>query len=320
LGLAIFTLWNMRGYLKEVLRQAWRPGTGLDDSREAIPYRWALLGILFGSLAMIGFAVALGLSWPVAVVFFALYLLVVLTYTRLRAEAGLPWAFGPDMTPHQMIQAAAGTSNLSMQDMVGLAQFQWLDIDYRTVLMPHQLEGLKLATETRMSQRGLFGAILLATVVGALAAWVGDLSVYYHYGAGSAHLDSWRTSTGRIPWDILSNWTNNPTKIDWMRLEGVLAGFVIVGLLMAARTRFLWWPLHPVGYALAGTFTMPWLWCATLLGWLVKLLILRYGGRKTYHRLLPFFIGLILGDYVAGAFWALFGLATGAQVYKVLPI
>lgn len=45
---------------------------------------------------------------------------------------------------------------------------------------------------------------------------------------------------------------------------------------------------------------------------MIKLLIVRYGGMKTYRRLLPFFIGLILGDYVSGALWALFGAVTGA--------
>lgn len=322
LGLALLSLWSMRGYLKQVLRTAWQPGAAgsLDDRREPLPYRWALVGIVAGSAALVLFAIELGVSWHLALVFFLLYFLVVLTYTRIRAEAGLPWAFGPDMTPHQMITAAAGTSHLSMQDMVGLAQFQWMDIDYRTVLMPHQLEGMKLATEARMNQRHLVGAMLLATVLGALAAWMGVLTCYYHYGAASAHVDSWRTSTGRIPWDLLSGWVNAPTRVDWMRLQWVGIGFVVVGLLMAARARFLWWPFHPVGYALAGTFTMPWLWGATFLGWLIKLLIVRYGGMKTYRLLLPFFIGLILGDYISGALWALFGAITGAQVYRVLPI
>ena len=28
------------------------------------------------------------------------------------------------------------------------------------------------------------------------------------------------------------------------------------------RQRFIWWPFHPIGYAIAGTATMEWLWCA----------------------------------------------------------
>ena len=35
---------------------------------------------------------------------------------------------------------------------------------------------------------------------------------------------------------------------------------------------------------------------------------------------LPFFIGLILGDYVSGSLWAIIGCVSGAQMYKVVPI
>ena len=125
---------------------------------------------------------------------------------------------------------------------------------------------------------------------------------------------------GNSPWDLLDGWVNSPNKLDWPRLEGVGAGMLITGLLMLGRARLNWWPFHPVGYVLAGTFTMPWLWCPTLIGWLAKVCIIRYGGMKTHRRVLPFFIGLILGDYVAGGLWAIVGCAAGIQTYKVMPI
>jgi hypothetical protein len=321
LALALFSLWTMRGYLKSVLLTAWRPDQApLDDRNEPLTYRQALLGALAGFAALVVYAMLLGMSAWIALLFFALYFLVVITYTRLRAEAGLPWAFGPDMTPHQMITAAAGTQALSLNDMVALTQFQWLDLDYRCTIMPHQLEAMKIGSEARLNQRHLLRAVLLAMLIGVLASWVGVLAVYYHYGAATARVDGWRTSMGSTPWSLLDGWVNQPTKRDWPSLEGVAVGVVVTGLLVAGRTRFGWWPFHPVGYALAGTFTMPWLWCPTLLGWLLKTGITRYGGMRVHRQVLPFFIGLILGDYVAGALWALFGCATGAPTYKVMPI
>jgi hypothetical protein len=65
---------------------------------------------------------------------------------------------------------------------------------------------------------------------------------------------------------------------------------------------------------------MPWLWCATFVGWLIKWLVLRYGGMRLYRRAFPFFIGLILGDYVSGNLWALMGIALGQPTYRVIPI
>jgi hypothetical protein len=320
LGLALFGLWSMRHYLKEVVGIALRPGNGEADRDEPMPYRWALLGTLGGFCVLVVFAMLLGMAARFAVALFALWFLVVIAYTRIRAEAGLPWAFGPDMTPHQMIAAAQGTQTMPMESMVALTQFQWLDLDYRCTIMPHQIEAMKIATETRMNQRHLVGAILIATVAATIGSWIGVLAIYYKFGAATAHVDEWRTSMGSSPWYLLDGWVNSPQKPDWTRLAGVLAGFVIVGLLMVARTRILWWPFHPVGYVLAGTFTMPWLWCPTLLGWLIKASILRYGGLRTYRVLLPFFIGLILGDYISGSLWAVLGCATGIQTYKVMPI
>ncbi|HLY66986.1 MAG TPA: DUF6785 family protein, partial [Chloroflexota bacterium] len=242
LGLALLGLWSMRHYLKEVVSIALRPGNGDADEKpdrnEPMPYRWALLGTIGGFCSLVVFAMLLGMAARFAVALFALWFLIVIAYTRIRAEAGLPWAFGPDMTPHQMITAAAGTQNMPMDSMVSLTQFQWLDLDYRCTIMPHQLEAMKIATETRMNQRRLLGAILLATLVATIGSWIAVLAIYYKFGAATAHVDEWRTSMGSSPWNLLDGWVNSPQKPDWTRLQGVLLGFVVVGLLMVARTRF----------------------------------------------------------------------------------
>ena len=41
---------------------------------------------------------------------------------------------------------------------------------------------------------------------------------------------------------------------------------------------------------------------------------------KLYRSLMPYFIGLVLGDYIAGGLLALIGTVTGVQAYRVLPI
>lgn len=179
---------------------------------------------------------------------------------------------------------------------------------------------MKIATEARLNLRHLTGAIFLATLIGAPASWFAILTCYYHYGAATAHVNDWRTSMGSTPWHLLDGWMSQPSPAVHTRLVAVAVGICVTGLLMAARARFLWWPVHPIGYVLSGTFTLEWLWCALFVGWLVKSLILRYGGLTLYRQALPFFIGLILGDYVSGALWALYGCLTGIQTYRVAPI
>lgn len=45
--------------------------------------------------------------------------------------------------------------------------------------------------------------------------------------------------------------------------------------------------------------------------WLLKTLILKYGGIKIFDRLRPFFLGLILGQYSVATFWFVIDLITG---------
>ena len=49
--------------------------------------------------------------------------------------------------------------------------------------------------------------------------------------------------------------------------------------LLYLRQRFLWWPLHPIGFPIANTFTiMSHGWLAIFMAWMFKATILRYGG------------------------------------------
>ena len=49
----------------------------------------------------------------------------------------------------------------------------------------------------------------------------------------------------------------------------------------------------------------------------MKALIVRFGGMKAHNTGVPFFLGLILGDYVFGSIWALIGPLNGMQTYKI---
>jgi hypothetical protein len=83
-------------------------------------------------------------------------------------------------------------------------------------------------------------------------------------------------------------------------------GLIVTFLLSVMRTTFAWWPLNPIGYAvsLIGIY-IDWIWFAVFLGWLFKRLVIKYGGLKAYRQALPFFIGLVIGDYFIGALLAL---------------
>ena len=85
---------------------------------------------------------------------------------------------------------------------------------------------------------------------------------------------------------------------------------------MFMRTQFLWWTLHPAGYAVSSTYGMRDYWSIFVLVWLIKWLILKIGGLKLYQRLLPIFYGLIIGEFAVGGFRALFGIVFRKQTFN----
>jgi hypothetical protein len=94
-------------------------------------------------------------------------------------------------------------------------------------------------------------------------------------------------------------------------------GIGVVCLLSALRARLPWFPLHPVGYAMANTLAYGQTPAPFFIAWLVKSLVLRWGGMRLYRRSLPFFLGLILGDMANGAFYTLMAAFVHMNVYPV---
>jgi hypothetical protein len=57
------------------------------------------------------------------------------------------------------------------------------------------------------------------------------------------------------------------------------------------------------------------LWFPVLLGWAAKLVITRYGGATAYRRALPFFVGLVMGEFTTGSLWCIYGAIRNCPVY-----
>jgi hypothetical protein len=111
-----------------------------------------------------------------------------------------------------------------------------------------------------------------------------------------------------------------PQPPDWTGLVYVFGGAAMVSFLTFMSTRYIWWILHPVGYAYASTGgNMFLLWSGMLVCSITKLIILRFGGVKRYRQALPFFIGLLLGDYTIASIWSIIGTILGIPLYRVFP-
>jgi hypothetical protein len=66
------------------------------------------------------------------------------------------------------------------------------------------------------------------------------------------------------------------------------------------------------------------MWFSIMVGWIIKTLVVRFGGSKLYTDFKPFMLGLIVGESVAAGFWLIMGMALSAmdvtyQAVRVLP-
>ena len=78
-----------------------------------------------------------------------------------------------------------------------------------------------------------------------------------------------------------------------------------------------WWPLHPLGFLAQGSWIMRSLWFSFFLSWLIKVLVLRYGGGAAFKKAKILFIGLIVGLLVAGGMWLVIDVLTGTHGNRV---
>ncbi len=166
-----------------------------------------------------------------------------------------------------------------------------------------------------------FVAMSIASVFGTFAAFWVILHLLYKYGASSSTLGPPNVPMifGSEPWGRMDSWVKIPIPGNINRAIAIGVGFALTMILNSLRMRLGWFPFHPVGYAVSSSWSMHLLWLPLFIAWLIKLIILRYGGLKLYSRALPFFLGLILGECVVGSFWTIFGIIFNVPSYAFWP-
>jgi len=322
LALTVFGLWLSRHYLAEVWAMAWRrrrgASTPADDADEPMSYRWAFIGLILCLSGLIVWCVAAGMRPGVAAFALILSFMYMIAAARIRAETGNAWLFGPDVDAYRLMTTTFGTTVYTPADLTVLAYLRSAiaSFDLRCLSMPNQSDAYKMADMIGAPKRRLTRALILAIVCGVVISFAIALMIWYRYGAG-AKTDSWRTYMGRQPFDQLHDALSTPVKMDLPGTLAAGAGFAITTALLLLRAQFTWWVFHPVGYAIANTPTMNQVWLPFFIAWITKVVVLRYGGIRLYRQSLPFFYGVIVGDFLAGGITTALGCFTGISAYPI---
>ena len=176
--------------------------------------------------------------------------------------------------------------------------------------MPHILEGFKLAERTKIDNRRLLLAMLIAIVVGIFSTfWA-----FYHI----SYLEGARDWFAARPFNRLHSWLTAPRSPDVPAIISIFVGLGITFWLMLMRMNVFWWPLHPAGFAISSSWSMNVFWFSILVSSVIKWVILKHGGMGTHRKAIPFFFGLILGEFIIGSIWSLIGISVNRPMYRFL--
>jgi hypothetical protein len=310
-------LYMARGHLRGVLRKAFRGDPKVDDRDSPLSYRTAVYGTMLGTAFMLGWCCLGGMRLWVAALLFGLMLSYFFLFARIRAESGLGMGviLWPKMLDEVML-TLVGAKYLTLSDMTMLFSLRWLYFGPAIgSVMACQLEGFKLADAGGLRGRRVGRALAAAASLTVVLALCWSLKTYYTSGFVTLPIARRETSMvgTQIHWSYQSLVESHDTATG-PQLSGILAiltgGLIAVGL-SSLRTRLVWFPLHPIGFVAANSWGMQINWVSFFVGWLLKVLITRYGGLRVYNRLMPFFLGLIIGDALHSGLWGLVAWVTG---------
>ena len=329
MGLALFYLWTGRRSLAEAWRIAFptgqkrtireqenSPPENPAPSPEAMSYRAAFLGLAGGFAGLAAFCLAAGMSLWLAAVCLAVYFAIVFVINRIRAEFGPPVHDFHFIGPDRMLPRALGVSGWRHSDLAMLTMFWGFNRAHRGETSPIGLEGLTVAHKRQWEPGRMFGAFLSAVIVSTLCAfWLHEHHAYERGETSRFLFGSWAS---REAFDKMAGWVggSQDAKFNAPATLGMGAGAFASLALLWLRLRFPGFPLHPLGYAVSSSWAIHLLWLPLFIAWAFKALTLRWGGMRLYRLLLPFFLGLILGDCVQGCFWAIASLVLNTRTYS----
>ena len=299
-------LWAGRRHFQAVCRKALKGDPSVDDSREILSYRASLIILVFGSAVIVGWLWLAGLPLWVGVGLIFLASVIFVGFTRVVVEGGLSDG-APPAVPAGILISAVGSSAIGAPGLVIMATTYFWTANARSFVMASCANGLKLGDELGSSQRPLFWAMVLGLAAALSAAVWMILELSYEHGALNLRLESYSRS-GYTYIQGLIRYPSEPHLWGWLNMA--IGAVVMLGLTLA-RWYYARWPLHPLGYPVGPTWVMDHLWFNMFLAWLIKVLVLKYGGTELYDKTRPFFLGLILGQLTPGGIFLIVDHFTG---------
>ena len=310
IALVLFVIWISRHHLGNVLKAVLKG----EKSDEAFSFRTAFFGMILGLLFMSLWLWVSGLPYFAIPLFLFGAFVIFLSLTRIVAEGGVGFC-RPQCNPQPFVAFGIGSKLLGPQGLTALELTQTWISDIRTIVMTSVLHGFKMADSVNLKKNKIMQGAFIAVVISFVVSYFTIIRTGYAIGALNAQ-KTWffhvgPVLVGRGIAAKLQNPIGRDIIIPRWTFTGLGAGFTF--LLIFMRYRFLWWPVHYLGFPISDSWMMGQSWFSVFLGWFIKSAILRWGGIKLYRKMKPFFLGFILGSITCAGMWLIIDAITGMK-------
>ena len=315
--LVVYWIYVSMPYLKKALKSAFTrsdflalgdPRIDVDDSRELLPYRVAVWGVIISFALTVLWCWWAGLTLWFAVFELTIYMFfVAIVMARSVAEAGMLVTETP-FRPVDLYVMFRSKASLGKSSITFLSFFDAIFAkDQGGHILTGFMDSLKFSDSVKLKRRSLLLVFGIGIFVILIAAASIQLSLPYRYGGNYMYGYTHRGN----PVAVFTYYASTASGTANLRyLIPFLVGMVVTAFLAIMRAMYWWWPLHPLGYALPASWTMTAFWLPIMIAWLLKSLVMKYGGVRQYLKLKPFFLGMILGEFSMAALWVAVSWAT----------
>jgi len=278
---------------RSLLGGAVRRGGG---AGEMMPYRTALVGLfIFVIAAALWFYLA-GLSLWLALMEMVVYVFVIsIVMSRATAEGGLLMT-EVIFTPLDVYGMFGRRQLLGARNLTSIV-FATVPFsgDMRGLTLQGMMDGQKIGDSVGLRRRSLLMALWLGIVISLAVGFIIQLWISYRRGALllNPHYTEW---FGTLFFQEHAAFLTGEEHFNPAATFCFFLGGIFTVFLAALRLRFWWWPFHPLGFVMAGSWSLVVYWFAIFIAWIAKSIVVHYGGLKGYAKARPFFLGLVFGE------------------------
>lgn len=309
IGYAAVVLFFTRRYFWNVLHRSFSRGGGACEPDMPMSSRTAVLLLGAVHIGIVLWAAWLGISVWGVLAYFCFLMLIGFVATKMRCECGLPAGYFTPYNAMLFVSLLGGMTVFGPDGlMLCLIASGFLTVSVFFFIPGMQMEVLEYGRRYRVMPRHTALAVLLGVLGGLfIGGWV-FLSNSYALGGESMRYQ-WAYSQG---WYFTSYRTQlAQTTSEFLRAQAGEAvasglkpetwGFVFGGsvavVLAVVRQFFAGFWFHPIGFILGPAHMMEWTWGSVLVAWIIRSLVLKFGGAATVRtKLFPFFIGAFAGS------------------------